>query len=330
MSSLFQVNNVECLDLARSSQGISTGIGFLDHMLDQFNSHAQVGVAISVSSNGDACDVNGHNRYASYSQEELQASVGAALGDELKVLLEKVPYGATSRFCCPLDEALVECIITKRTGSLQEFTLAPYGIYPRSNGRSKIGEMQTQYIQTFMKNLAEHAGLDVQLLKIRGDNGHHICESAFKSLSRALRNLLDGTNTNADSSTAMQELWGEESDSYVQSIQLQRSGKIERKTKETSILVEVSLDGGTKGVSVETGIPTLNEFWTLMAKEANMSLTIQCSGDLWVDDHHTSEDVAIAVGQVLNKALGTKAGLNRMWCAEAQYGGEGGRMRARQ
>jgi len=322
MSFSFAVSNVECLDLSKSSFGISTGVGFLDHMLDQFNSHAQVGVAISVSPEGDeSCNVDDHNRHASYSQEALQASVGAALGTQLQSLLTNVPDGATSRFCCPLDEALVECIITKGTGSLSEFTLTPYGIYPRSTGRSKIGQMETKYIETFMRNLAENAGLGVKLLKIRGDNGHHICESAFKALSRALRNLLDGTNTNTDTA-AMQELWGAQSDSYAQSLHLQRSGKIERKTKETSILVEVTLDGGAKGVSVETGLSTLNEFWTLLAKEANMSLTIQCSGDLWVDDHHTSEDVAIAVGQVLTKALGTKAGLNRMWCAEGQYGGE--------
>jgi imidazoleglycerol-phosphate dehydratase len=219
-----------------------------------------------------------------------------------------------------LDEALVECVVTKGTGQLVDFTLAPYGIYPRPTGRTKIGQMETKYIETFMKNLAESSGLDIHLLKIRGDNGHHVCESAFKALSRALRNLLDGANTNTDS-PAMQALWGVNSDGYAQSLQLQRSGKVERKTKETSILVEFNLDGGAKGVSVETGIPTLNEFWTLLAKEACMSLTIQCKGDLWVDDHHTSEDVAIAVGQVLTRALGTKAGLNRMWCAEGQFGG---------
>ena len=48
---------------------------------------------------------------------------------------------------------------------------------------------------------------------------------------------------------------------------------------------------------------------------AGISLKIECNGDLWIDDHHTAEDVAIAVGQVINEALGTKAGLNRMWCA---------------
>ena len=321
MSSSFDVSNVECLNLAKSSFGISTGVGFLDHMLDQFNSHAQVGVAISVSSGDTACSADEHNRHAFHSQEDLQASVGAALGTRLRTLLVSVPDGASSRFCCPLDEAMVECVVTKGNGKLVEFTLAPYGIYPKPSGRTKIGQMETKYIETFMKNFAESSGLDIQLLKLRGDNGHHVCESAFKALSRALRNLLDGTNTNTDS-RAMQELWGVNSDGYAQSLQLQRTGKIERKTKETSILVELSLDGGAKGVSVETGIPTLNEFWTLLAKEAHVSLNIQCMGDLWVDDHHTSEDVAIALGQVLTKALGTKAGLNRMWCAEGQFGGE--------
>ena len=115
MSVAFEVSNVECLDLAKSSFGISTGVGFLDHMLDQFNSHAQVGVAITVSPKGQhqVDNVSNRNRHASYSQEALQATVGAALGTQLKSILMRVPDGSTSRFCCPLDEALVECIITK-------------------------------------------------------------------------------------------------------------------------------------------------------------------------------------------------------------------------
>ena len=57
-----------------------------------------------------------------------------------------------------------------------------------------------------------------------------------------------------------------------------------------------------------------------MAEEADMSLKMDCQGDLWIDDHHTSEDVSIALGQVLTQAFGTKAGLNRMWCAEGREG----------
>jgi imidazoleglycerol-phosphate dehydratase len=318
MTSSFAISNVECLNLEKSTLPISTGVGFLDHMLDQFNSHAQLGVAISVATVGTTAE--DHNRHACHSQETLQSLVGAALGAQLRSVLTHVPDGAYSRFCCPLDEALVECVIIKGSGKLTTFTLPPYGIYPRPHGRSKIGQMETKYIENFMEKMADTSGLDITLNKIRGDNGHHIVESAFKALSRALRNLLDGTNTNTES-PAMQQLWGVNSESHKQGLQLQRSGKVDRKTKETSILVELDLDDGAKGVSVETGIATLNEFWTVLAVEANVSLTVHCKGDLWVDDHHTSEDVAIAVGQVLTRAFGTKAGLNRMWCAQGQIGG---------
>jgi imidazoleglycerol-phosphate dehydratase len=72
--------------------------------------------------------------------------------------------------------------------------------------------------------------------------------------------------------------------------------------------------------SVETGIPVLDELFTVLAQHANLTLNILCTGDLWVDDHHTAEDVSIAVGQCLTQALGTKAGLNRMWLAKAEHG----------
>lgn len=320
-SAPFAASNVECIDLGRSSHPISSGVGFLDHMMDQFNSHAQVGVAITI--NDDAVD-NQHNRHKDMDQSILLPLCGTELGKSLKTILKDVPVGATSRFCCPLDEALVECQLVKQedgVGQLTTFALAPYGIYPRSTGRTKIGEMQTAHVEGFMKGLAEASGLGVTLQKVRGDNGHHVVESTFKALSRALRNLLDGTSTNEYESNAFQSLWGQStSESWNQSIALQRQGIHDRKTRETSILVDLKLDGGASGVSVETGIPTLNEIFAVLAEEAKASLTIKCKGDLFVDDHHTSEDVSIAVGQVLTKALGTKAGLNRMWCSKAEHG----------
>jgi len=73
------------------------------------------------------------------------------------------------------------------------------------------------------------------------------------------------------------------------------------------------LDGGAAGIRVETGVKTLNAFMVTLAESAGWSLHIDCSGNLWVDEHHTAEDVAIVLGQVVTQALGTKAGLNRMW-----------------
>jgi imidazoleglycerol phosphate dehydratase HisB len=276
------------------------------------------------------------NRFAHQDQKALVALVGAALGAELKKILhhkdqdidaaQSSSAASSSRFCCPLDEALIECILlTKRPteeGSLTNFTLSPYGKYPVKTGCSKIGQLQTACIKSFFASLAQSSGLNISLIKLRGDNGHHVVESAFKAFSRALHNLIDGTDTNIYTSRAFDAMWGRGSESYSAGMELKREGKVERCTMETSILVHVVMDGGCNGVKVDTGIATMDEFVTIMAKEACISMQVQCNGDLYIDDHHTSEDVAIAIGQVMNSALGTKAGLNRMWCAVGTYGGE--------
>jgi len=304
-------------------------------MIDQLNSHAQIGVSVTVTKQGDAAiETKNHsfevvNRHAEDDQADIMGGVGAALGAELINITGRIADGSASRFCCPLDEALVECTLTKKTsgGKLVDFTLSPYGKYPANKGRSKIGTMNTTHVETFFTNLAQSSGMDISLTKVRGDNGHHVVESAFKAFSRALRNLIDGTNTNNYSGAEYESMWGLKSDSYTSSLQLCRQGKLERSTKETSILVHVLLngietatDGTNNSIQVKTGIQTMDQFVEILAQEAMMSTEVKCNGDLYVDDHHTSEDVSIALGQVLNVALGTKAGLNRMWCAVGSYG----------
>lgn len=353
MADLFTLSNVACIDTAKSPHPISTGIGFFDHMIDQLNSHAQIGVSVTVtkkyigesSSNSGSASASEDthsfavvNRYADEDQELIMGQVGAALGLQLKELIyngeesneSSNNNSRTSRFCCPLDEALVECVLTTKSasddderGKLVKFTLPPYGIYPANKGRSKIGTMKTQFVETFFSNIAQSSRMEISLVKIRGDNGHHVVESAFKAFSRALRNLIDGINTNYYNSDEFRRMWGEESVSYTSGLELCREGKLERSTKETSILVHVLMNGLVKGddsIHVDTGIKTIDEFIAILCREAKMSVEAKCNGDLYVDDHHTSEDVSIALGQVLNTAFGTKAGLNRMWCATGVYG----------
>lgn len=112
-------------------------------------------------------------------------------------------------------------------------------------------------------------------------------------------------------------IWGQKSPNDLVGVALKREGKVERTTKETSISVHVLLNGCSNDTHVDTGTPFLDQFYTVLAKEACMTLKIKCKGDLWVDDHHTAEDVSIAIGQCLTQALGTKAGLNRMWLSGA-------------
>jgi len=89
-----------------------------------------------------------------------------------------------------------------------------------------------------------------------------------------------------------------------------RSATIERKTKETQITVQLNVDG--KGMAaVSTGIPFFDHLLDLFAKHSRFDLTIQATGDLDVDDHHTVEDVGLCLGEALKNALGDKAGIQR-------------------
>eukprot|EP00568_Trieres_chinensis_P018169 CAMPEP_0183319440 /NCGR_PEP_ID=MMETSP0160_2-20130417/63677_1 /TAXON_ID=2839 ORGANISM="Odontella Sinensis, Strain Grunow 1884" /NCGR_SAMPLE_ID=MMETSP0160_2 /ASSEMBLY_ACC=CAM_ASM_000250 /LENGTH=433 /DNA_ID=CAMNT_0025485921 /DNA_START=45 /DNA_END=1346 /DNA_ORIENTATION=+ len=324
----YSISAVDAVDLSKPDGGsvISTGVGFLDHMIDQLNSHAQVGVSAVVASSSSPAPTTDKNRYSDppEGQAEIMSLVGSGLGSKIGALIKAkgVTPDASSRFCCPLDEALVECVLSAPAGGgvLSAFELAPYGVYPAGKGRSRIGRMSTGPLDAFFGSVAEGSGLDVSLRKVRGDNGHHVVESAFKAFSRALRNLLDGTTTDSCEGEAFESTWGATSESKEQGLAMNRCAKLERSTKETSISVDLKLDGGKDGVRVDTGLPALDDIFTTLANEAQMSLGVECRGDTWVDDHHTAEDVSIALGQCLDKALGTKAGLNRMWCAVGVVG----------
>ena len=89
-----------------------------------------------------------------------------------------------------------------------------------------------------------------------------------------------------------------------------RSAAITRKTKETDISVSVLLDGAGKA-DVETGIGFFDHMLDQIARHSLIDLTIRAKGDLEIDDHHTVEDVGIALGQALVKALGDKRGIVR-------------------
>ena len=201
METSFTVKNITCVNEAKAGVPILTGIGYLDHMIDQWNSHAQVGVGLEVIYGNESSreqdqlntediqidEHSGRNQFASRNQVELCTAVGHALGLELrKIIVSTKDTSPTySRFCCPLDEALVECLISTLNcssekcddhddGCLVKYNLAPYGIYPRNVGRTQIGKLETIAIESFWRALAISAGITITLEKIRGDNAHHI------------------------------------------------------------------------------------------------------------------------------------------------------------
>jgi imidazoleglycerol-phosphate dehydratase len=89
-----------------------------------------------------------------------------------------------------------------------------------------------------------------------------------------------------------------------------RSGAVKRKTKETDIEVAVDLDGtGTSAIA--TGIGFLDHMLDLLARHSRIDLTVKALGDLHIDQHHTTEDTGIALGQAVKQALGDMKGITR-------------------
>ena len=91
---------------------------------------------------------------------------------------------------------------------------------------------------------------------------------------------------------------------------LQRKASVKRETKETKIAVELNFDGGGKS-EINTGLGFFNHMLEQVAKHGKFDLNINCNGDLNVDEHHTIEDVAIALGECFVQALGSKIGIAR-------------------
>lgn len=89
-----------------------------------------------------------------------------------------------------------------------------------------------------------------------------------------------------------------------------RKAAIKRKTKETDISVELNLDGDGQS-DIETGIGFFDHMLDQIAKHGMIDLKIRCKGDLDIDEHHTIEDVSIALGQAITKSIGDKKGIER-------------------
>jgi imidazoleglycerol-phosphate dehydratase len=305
------VQGVAVIDANGARGTIATGAPFLDHMIDQLTAHAQLGVHCVLTRRGVTCEEA--RDAGGVSDEEAFRCAGAALGAALRETLgdgRGAGERAKARFAAPLDEAYATCgIELYGERGLETFALAPYG-KPGTAGRASIGTYPTALTETFWRALAEEAGVSVRLVKERGDNAHHIVESTFKAFARGVRAAMDaaeGIDVYAGAAASEET----------------RRSAIQRSTKETSIDVKLDLDASrddVEGSKISTGIVALDGLFTAIQREAGVALNIAATGDLWIDDHHTAEDVSIAVGQALNKALGTKKGCNRMGSAMSTEG----------
>lgn len=95
-----------------------------------------------------------------------------------------------------------------------------------------------------------------------------------------------------------------------------RRAAVERRTKETQIEVQLALEGDAR-ISISTGLPFLDHMLDQTARFAGFDLRLAAAGDLHIDEHHTTEDCGIALGQALSRALGDRAGIARFGYAYA-------------
>jgi len=147
---------------------IETGVGFLDHMLDLLARHSLID--LMVKAEGDL-HIDFHH---------TAEDVGIALGEALKQALgDKRGITRYSSLHMPMDETLTRVAL--------DISGRPYLVWRVEFSRPKVGEMDTELFREWFQAFAVNAGLTLHVECLYGDNNHHIAESCFKGLARALR-----------------------------------------------------------------------------------------------------------------------------------------------
>ena len=151
---------------------IETGIGFLDHMLDQLSKHSLID--IRVRAKGDL-HIDFHH---------TAEDVGIALGEAVKQALGDKKgirrYASSDRV---MDGSLTRVAL--------DVSGRPFLVWKVEFNRDKVGEMDTELFREWFQAFAMNAGITLHVENLYGDNNHHIAESAFKALARALRDAVE-------------------------------------------------------------------------------------------------------------------------------------------
>ncbi len=151
---------------------ISTGVGFLDHMLEQLSRHSLID--LNVTAKGDT-HIDFH-----HTTEDTGIAIGEAVSKALGDLKGITRYGSAT---IPMDETLTRVNL--------DVSNRPYLIWKVDFTRPKLGDMDTELFKEWFQAFAQAAGITLHVENIYGENNHHIVESCFKALARALRQALE-------------------------------------------------------------------------------------------------------------------------------------------
>jgi imidazoleglycerol-phosphate dehydratase len=147
---------------------IATGIGFFDHMLDLLARHSRID--ITAKAKGDL----------HIDQHHTTEDVGIALGQAVKQALGDMKgIGRYASVHMPMDEALTRVAI--------DISGRPFLVFKATFGRDKVGTFDTELVEEWFRAFAMNAGVTLHVETLYGSNDHHIAESCFKGLARALR-----------------------------------------------------------------------------------------------------------------------------------------------
>ena len=147
---------------------VSTGIGFLDHMVEQFSKHSLIDVVMKVD--GDL-HVDQH-----HTTEDSAIALGQAISDALG---DKAGIGRYGSAYSPMDETLARVAL--------DISGRPYCVWKAGFTQEKLGEWDTELIRHWFESIAQSAGITLHVELLYGENNHHICEAIYKGFARAMR-----------------------------------------------------------------------------------------------------------------------------------------------
>lgn len=151
---------------------VSTGIGFLDHMVEQLSRHSLIDIAMTVK--GDL-HIDQHHTVED-SALALGDAVAKSLGDKRGI----ARYGEAH---APMDETLTRCIL--------DISGRPHCVWKSGFSQPRLGEMDAELFPHWFASFAQAAGITLHIETLYGENNHHIAESLFKALARALRQAVE-------------------------------------------------------------------------------------------------------------------------------------------
>jgi imidazoleglycerol-phosphate dehydratase len=158
---------------------VATGVGFFDHMLEQLSRHSLID--LDVTCDGDL-HIDQH-----HTVEDTALAIGAAVAQALGDKRGIRRYGDA---LSPMDETLTRVAL--------DISGRPWLVWKTAFTQTRLGEMDTELFQHWFHSFAQAAGITLHVETLYGDNNHHVAESAFKGLARALRQAVEIDPRKAD------------------------------------------------------------------------------------------------------------------------------------